>query len=276
MGAECCVPSDAAFKEEKIAAQIATRGAKWTQNKNSRICIIGAGPAGIHMASLLKKQGFEYVTILEKNPKQLTESEQKSEKLDWTERGKSVTIYDEEYECVHEVGTCYTHPKYDEIRKLLKDYDPENVEIPYPAKERSMIVRETYDKGVLSDFQDHKTKLKEMSWEEWKQEEVENLTIPDVLKWLPDQLAYLSIYEAARRYIKLHKDIFGDYDDENRSNGHYYTDSIQFPPKPNPKEDINKTFLQWMLDNDLRALIPNFIYNQAVQGIYILTISIVI
>lgn len=35
--------------------------------RNERIAIVGAGPAGIHMAYLLKKKGFQNVVLLEKN-----------------------------------------------------------------------------------------------------------------------------------------------------------------------------------------------------------------
>ena len=37
------------------------------QNKNARIGIVGAGAAGVHMAYLLKKDGYTDVTILEKS-----------------------------------------------------------------------------------------------------------------------------------------------------------------------------------------------------------------
>ena len=36
-------------------------------HKNSRIAIVGAGPAGIHMAVELKKKGIQNLSIFEKN-----------------------------------------------------------------------------------------------------------------------------------------------------------------------------------------------------------------
>lgn len=236
----------------------------WKENKSSRIVIIGAGPAGIHMASLLKKQGFTDVTILERNDK-FTQSDDQT----WNERGKSVTIKDKEYNCVHEMGTCYTHPKYDEIRKLLKEYDPDNIEIPYASSEKEIVVpSREYAGSIVNKFKDKKLRLESLTWSEWVESEVEKLTIPQILQWLPDTLSNVPLLVAAKKYIKLHKEIFGDYDDENRLNGHYQSDSIQFPPKPN-LDLINKTFLQWILDNELQALIPNFIYNQSIQGIFV-------
>jgi hypothetical protein len=40
---------------------------KFPTDKNSPIAIIGSGPSGIHMASLLKKEGYQNITIFEKN-----------------------------------------------------------------------------------------------------------------------------------------------------------------------------------------------------------------
>ena len=274
----CCASSQPS--SEDVAAQIANSpydknksdsksnytnsSTNWKNDKSSRIVIIGAGPAGIHMASLLKKQGFINVTILERN-EELTETKDQS----WNERGKSVTIKDDEYNCVHEMGTCYTHPKYDEIRKLLKEYDPDNVEIPYASSEKEIVVPAQEHGGSIADkFKDTELKLESLTWSDWVGSEVEKLTIPQILHWLPDALTDIPLLVAARKYIALHKEIFGDYDDKNRLNGHYYSDSIQFPPKPN-LDLINKTFLEWILENELQALKPNFIYNQSIQGMLI-------
>lgn len=69
--------------------------------------LFNLGPAGIHMASRLIKQGHT-VTILER-----------------TERlgGKSRTIIDEDG-VPHEMGTCYMHPDYGEIRDLVEVQSP--------------------------------------------------------------------------------------------------------------------------------------------------------
>ena len=37
------------------------------ESKNDRIAVIGAGPSGLHMASLLKLQGYQNVILLEKS-----------------------------------------------------------------------------------------------------------------------------------------------------------------------------------------------------------------
>ena len=239
--------------------------ADWIKNKDSKIVIIGAGPAGIHMAAQLQQRGYTNVIILEKQ-ECLTSTANDS----WNERGKSVTIRDEEFECVHEMGTCYLHPKYDEIRKLLKEYDPENTEISYGSDEREVILRaKEYNDNIVSKFQDNEDfKYEAMEWDEWLAGQVEKLTIPEVLQWIPDAVSYLPLKAAAEKYQRIHKDIFGDYHDEIRMNGQYTSDSVQFPPRPKPNKDvINMTTLQFMIKNDLQALIPNFIYNQSIQGI---------
>ncbi len=73
--------------------------------KEDRIVIVGAGPAGIHMAYLLKEKGYKNVKILEK-----------------TDRigGKSFTVMKQGFP--QELGTCYTIAgKYGELRRVMKD-----------------------------------------------------------------------------------------------------------------------------------------------------------
>lgn len=92
---------------------------------SSRIAIIGAGPAGIHMASKLKKLGYANVSIYEK-----------------TDRigGKSFTLYRDgdgnpctqqpqadgtvdTQNCLPvEMGACFLHSEYNHVRWLLKEY----------------------------------------------------------------------------------------------------------------------------------------------------------
>jgi hypothetical protein len=73
--------------------------------KHHRIAVIGAGPAGIHMASLLKKRGYDNVTILEK-----------------TNRigGKSYTWHRDGVP--YEMGTCFLHNGYHRIKQLARSY----------------------------------------------------------------------------------------------------------------------------------------------------------
>ena len=66
-------------------------------NPGDRIAIVGGGIAGLHMAYMLKKKGFERVTVLEKKP---------------YIGGK---IWSYQYDgMVQEMGACYTTPEYKE------------------------------------------------------------------------------------------------------------------------------------------------------------------
>ena len=75
---------------------------------NDKIGIVGAGPAGVHMALLLKQRGFKAIEILES-----------SDRIG----GKSYTIMHRGVP--HEMGTCYVAPDYDtNIIPLIKKYIP--------------------------------------------------------------------------------------------------------------------------------------------------------
>ena len=63
-----------------------------------------AGPAGVHMASLLKKAGVENVVVLERLHRI---------------GGKSYTVVDNDG-VPHEMGTCYLHSGYGPIKDLIK------------------------------------------------------------------------------------------------------------------------------------------------------------
>ena len=82
--------------------------------RDARIVIIGAGPAGLHMAFQLKKRGYNEITILEKASRF---------------GGKTVTVPDgslpekvkaQGNEVVHELGTCYLSPAYFAVHALCK------------------------------------------------------------------------------------------------------------------------------------------------------------
>ena len=138
-----------------------------------KIAIVGAGPAGIHMAYLLKKKGFQNVGVYEK-----------------TDRigGKSLTV--EHRNTFHEMGTCYTQPDYDEnIIALAKEYglwDP--VELPsdkiWPDTFPAPI---NYSSYVIPEIM----KI-------WK---TSNKTV-----------AQIALFKAMVQYCALHRNMFGKYE----------------------------------------------------------------
>ena len=95
-------------------------------SKDKRIVIVGGGPAGVHMSACLATKGFKNVTVLE---------------AEVEVGGKSLTTSDPSQPDVpHELGTCYMSPSYDLIRKLLKEYDPENEESTFATEPKGRMV----------------------------------------------------------------------------------------------------------------------------------------
>ena len=75
---------------------------------SDKIGIVGGGPAGIHMALLLKQKGFKSVEVLESSGRI---------------GGKSYTIMHRDVP--HEMGTCYLSPDYEtNIIPLVNKYVP--------------------------------------------------------------------------------------------------------------------------------------------------------
>lgn len=201
-------------------------------SKDDNICVIGAGPAGIHMSSLLVKHGYKKITILEI-----------SDRIG----GKSFTIRDKD-DVPHEMGTCYLHPKYDIIRNLLKEYNVgKEVEIANGKNVRNMFKTHLSDKN-------HEIDEKGTDFMDWFLDKTEERILPEKLRdWIPDELSVIPLKIAVSKYNKVHKKIFGYYK---------YT----LPPKPNNFEDLNMTFLQFLEKHGLQSLIPMLTYSLSVQG----------
>ena len=89
--------------------------------RRHRIGIVGAGPAGVHLAHLLKQRGFDRVTVLER---------------DTRVGGKSLSVVHDG--TVFEMGACYVPSNYDEYRRLLARYDAGRVVSP-PALARDVV-----------------------------------------------------------------------------------------------------------------------------------------
>jgi predicted NAD/FAD-binding protein len=80
-----------------------------TELKKSRIGIVGAGPAGLSLAKLLREKGYKNITLLEA-----------------TERvgGKALSVNHDGVE--YNLGACYVTTGYGLVRKWLKEYDIES------------------------------------------------------------------------------------------------------------------------------------------------------
>eukprot|EP00471_Norrisiella_sphaerica_P003667 CAMPEP_0184489040 /NCGR_PEP_ID=MMETSP0113_2-20130426/14241_1 /TAXON_ID=91329 /ORGANISM="Norrisiella sphaerica, Strain BC52" /LENGTH=528 /DNA_ID=CAMNT_0026872227 /DNA_START=8 /DNA_END=1594 /DNA_ORIENTATION=+ len=198
----------------------------WTPKKSDRVVIVGAGPAGIHMASLLSKLGYNSIKLLEKTDRH---------------GGKSYTYMDEDG-VPHEFGTCYLHPDYVEIRDLLKEYKVEEVNV-------------CKDGRCFSDVRRNNDGTGRQPFGEWLFQETEKMTdVPkDITKMIPDEVQGLTIFAKSRIYTSIHEKIFGKY-------------KFCLPHKPDNMEDINMTFLEFLKKHDCMELVPLLRYNHEVQG----------
>ena len=139
------------------------------------IAIVGAGPAGVHMAYLLKKKGFKDVTLLERRSRP---------------GGKSYTI---DYRgAPHDMGTVYLSPDYEEnIIQLMKKFTGDHLaHLPSASiwldKFKSPLTYQTY-----------------VGLESLKNFQTRNKT-----------LAKLKLFNSIMQYIKLHQRLFGNYTGE--------------------------------------------------------------
>ncbi|XP_066913754.1 uncharacterized protein [Clytia hemisphaerica] len=90
---------------------------KGPKSLHDKICIVGAGPSGIHMALSLKERGFTNIVILEKNSFVGGKS--------WTINHRGVA---------HEMGSVYLAPDYeDNVIPLVNKYMPNDLVILPPS-----------------------------------------------------------------------------------------------------------------------------------------------
>lgn len=138
--------------------------------KHHHIAIVGAGPAGIHMAYLLKKSGYNKITLFEKNPRV---------------GGKSFSI--QQKGIIHEMGTCYYTMTYKYLLELLKDFpDQEQVEIE--PKLRTCIDLLSQEKLTI----------------QWLEKHLKNIFFPTYLKWLPDVLSLYYLVKIIKSYLSFY------------------------------------------------------------------------
>jgi len=208
-------------------------------HKDAKIAIIGAGPAGIHMASQLQKLGHDHITILET-----------------THRigGKAYTLYvdkngepceqkvDEDtgelntWDCVPcEMGPVYLHGGYRIIMDLLEEYgQPPVIDV----------VKRVY----LSDEDD-----RTLEFSDWLSEQVMDLINKGIVKnswWVPsfapDELKVMeAVMTSASEYIALHEEIFGTLND-----------ALPNRLSPEMLERLDMTFDEFADKNNLHVMKP--------------------
>ena len=142
---------------------------------NDKIGIVGAGPAGIHMALLLKQKGFKSVEVLES-----------SDRIG----GKSYTIIHRDVP--HEMGTCYLNPDYDtNIIPLVNKYVPGDlvklVTGSVTLNESSQFLNFNIYAGVY---------------------------VGRLINTTNKTIIASNIIDSMTRYIELHNSLLGEYDGE--------------------------------------------------------------
>ena len=202
-----------------------------------RVVVVGAGPSGLHMAHLLRREvGVQDITILERSDRH---------------GGKTLTVPDKTQPgVVHELGTCYLHPAYFAVRSLVQqlrrilgsragDFGKEVEPIRYSISRLG--------------------KGENLSLEEWV---TANLQVQP--RWSPMALfrilfpgpdTAVELLAAKETYNRLHELYLGRYD-------------YSMPPRPTAEvlEAIDMSFGQYLENNGLSALLPILAYGQTAQG----------
>ncbi len=194
--------------------------------KHHNIAVIGAGPAGIHMASLLKKRGYTHVTVLEK-----------------TDRvgGKSFTYLKEGVP--YEIGTCFLHNGYHHIKALVSEY---GLRKDIPPEGRAIFLDDT-DKSTSLEFGEFVTKS---IYDDWQQQHPR-------WKWLPASLVKLRLLGTILKYNRLYKKLFGT------STLPY---SVPLHLSAEVLAQIDMTFIDFLHQNKLAPMIGLLRIMQAAQG----------
>eukprot|EP01125_Pyxidicula_operculata_P006355 TRINITY_DN2206_c0_g1_i1.p1 TRINITY_DN2206_c0_g1~~TRINITY_DN2206_c0_g1_i1.p1 ORF type:complete len:424 (+),score=75.21 TRINITY_DN2206_c0_g1_i1:829-2100(+) len=145
------------------------------------------------------------------------------------------------------MGTCFMHPLYLELDKLLKKYDAGTEFAPGDQN--------TGDRDIFVDEAHLSPNHKPLSREAYIFGYAEKTGLPHNFWGVPDLLVKGIVFNHIKRYTKIHRELFGKYD---------YT----LPPKPTPKlmQKMNMTLGQFLKQYDCEALIPLFKIGQCAQG----------
>jgi predicted NAD/FAD-dependent oxidoreductase len=150
--------------------------------KSDRICVIGGGPAGIHMAYLLGAMGYDRVVVLEA-----------ADRLG----GKSSTYVDSEG-VIHEQGTCYVSNDYLEIKQWLQRYDMDEY---VPALQDG-----NQGQQVWKNIKDEPTTFREYALETSRDAGAGGIL------GVFDLAVGLSVIRGLKKYMRLHEELLGTYE----------------------------------------------------------------
>lgn len=173
--------------------------------KDARIAIVGAGPAGVHMAMELKKLGYTNVTLLELSDRvggRAFTLYRDAEGKPCNQTKDSDTGRKRTDECIaHDMGASRLHSGYHTVRALVKEYglapevsppEPAILSDLAPCTSCGMTASEFVGAGIM------------------KKVHAGAIQIP---KWVPNSTGLVTAYalvDAAARYIALSQEIYGD------------------------------------------------------------------
>jgi hypothetical protein len=200
-------------------------GAHFT--KDQKIAIIGAGPAGVHMASQLKKRGYSNVTVLEKTGR--VGGKAYSHMIDGIP---------------HELGTCFLHNGYHRIKDLVKEYGLRNDIAPMG---RAVFLDEAAGEAASLEFDEF---VDGVVYHDWQGRHLR-------WKWLPESLVKTTLLKAIWDYDRLYIRLFG-------TSQLPYAMPLRLSDQV--LEEIDMTFLELLQQNGLEALVGLLKIAQAAQG----------
>lgn len=162
--------------------------------------------------------------------------------------GKSRTIQREGVP--HEMGTCYLHPLYTQVKALLAAYDAEEVK---PGGRDG--TRNLYDERLTGDAR------RALDLGAWMLGIIEQATLPRWLWWAPDRLQVATLLLAVHRYGQLHEALLGP-------------PVSGLPPEPSPDawDELALPFATWLEKHKLEALQPLLALSNSAQGYGLLQI----
>jgi hypothetical protein len=193
------------------------------------VVVVGAGPAGLHLADLLVARGFE-VTVLDDRREVGGKCETR------VVRGVQ-----------QELGPVYVTPQYRPLLELMArlGMDPE-VELVAPGGRD----------GRRQVFVDGDRRLGSVLLSEHLFAAVEEDTLPRWLRPLvPDQLQWVTVRRLVTRYSELHRRLLGTY-------------PLRHPPEPSAevRELLTTSFGAFLRANGLGTLLNLLTFSTAAQG----------
>ena len=199
-------------------------------SSNTRVCAIGAGIGGLHMAAQIQKGWDCNITILEQSNR----------------FGGKLESLPGMFGSVHELGACWLSSSYRHVRELISEYEVQTAERKAGP---------TGSRDVLVDAETHKT----VDLQDYIYEQVEHLELPEfLLPFIPNKLGAIPVFSASKRYISLHRKLFGKM-----------SPNYTMLPEPKTQEQLDllkMPFADFRKQHGLEALLPFCAFAQTAQG----------